>query len=161
VRRNIDAWWPDIEAGAEAIITTASGCGVMVKDYGHLLQDDVAYAAKAQRVSELAKDIVQVLQQEDLSALQPAAKSVGKVAFHPPCTLQHGQQLPLITESLLAKLGFQLTPFPDALPNLTLLSPPILAASCICKVAAENLCCTGSSSLMQGLTPAADGAAAS
>jgi len=109
VRQNIDAWWPEIEAGAEAIISTASGCGVMVKDYAHVLVDDADYATKAARVSALAKDLVEVLQGEDLTPLHKAAGRVGKVAFHPPCTLQHGQKLPLVTESLLAKLGFQLT----------------------------------------------------
>jgi len=68
IRNNIDAWWPEIEAGAEAIIVTASGCGVMVKDYAHLLADDALYAEKARRVSALAKDLVEVLQAEDLSS---------------------------------------------------------------------------------------------
>ncbi len=114
VKRNIDAWWPDIEAGAEAIIVTASGCGVMVKDYGHLLADDPAYAEKAARVTELAKDLIEVIHREDVSGLVPAASSVGKVAFHPPCTLQHGQKLPQVTEAFLRKLGFTLTAFNDS-----------------------------------------------
>jgi len=114
IRQNIDAWWPEIERGAEAIIVTASGCGVMVKDYGHLMAADTDYAAKALRVSELAKDLVEVIGSEDVSALHPAAQSVGKVAFHPPCTLQHGQKLPQVTEALLSKLGFTLTQFNDA-----------------------------------------------
>jgi len=114
VRRNIDAWWPEIEAGAEAIVSSASGCGVMVKDYGYLLAKDEAYAQRAAKVSELAKDPVEILMQEDVSVLETAAKSVGKVAFHPPCTLQHGQKLPQVTESLLQKLGFTLTQFNDA-----------------------------------------------
>ena len=114
VRQNIDAWWPEIEAGAEAIITTASGCGVMVKDYGYLLADDVNYAERAARVSELAKDIVEILTTVDVSALQKAAKTFGKVAFHSPCTLQHGQKLPQVTETLLQKLGFNLTQFNES-----------------------------------------------
>ena len=114
IKSNIDAWWPDIEAGAEAIITSASGCGVMVKDYAHLLKDDADYAQKAAKVTELTKDIVEVISAEDLTALNQAAASVGKVAFHPPCTLQHGQKLPQVTERLLVKLGFQLTQFDDA-----------------------------------------------
>ena len=114
MRQNIDAWWPEIEAGAEAIISTASGCGVMIKDYGHLLADDKTYAQRAARVSELAKDIVEVLTAEDVSALKPVAKSFGKVAFHPPCTLQHGQKLPQVTEAFLQKLGFTLSPINDA-----------------------------------------------
>ena len=114
MRQNIDAWWPEIEAGAEAIITTASGCGVMVKDYGYLLAEDPIYADKAARVSALAKDIVEVLSVEDSSNLAPAASSFGKIAFHPPCTLQHGQKLSQVTENLLTRLGFNLTAFNDA-----------------------------------------------
>lgn len=118
MRQNIDAWWPSIEAGCEAIITTASGCGVMVKDYGHVLADDVDYADKAQRVSQLCKDIVEVLvevlQQEDLTPFQSQAQAMGKVAFHSPCTLQHGQKLPLVTEALLGRFGFTLTAVNDS-----------------------------------------------
>jgi len=114
MRRNIDAWWPYIEAGAEAIITTASGCGVMVKDYGHVLGDDHDYKEKAARVSALCKDVVQVLQSEDLSRFKARAKEIGPVAFHPPCTLQHGQKLPLATETLLTGLGFELKPVADS-----------------------------------------------
>ena len=118
IRRNIDAWWPSIENGCEAIIITASGCGVMVKDYGHVLADDPHYASKAKRVSELARDIVEVLidvlGKEDLSRYRDAAAAVGRVAFHAPCTLQHGQKLPLVTESLLARFGFNLMPVADA-----------------------------------------------
>ena len=118
IRRNIDAWWPAIESGCEAIIVTASGCGVMVKDYGHILADDPQYASKAKRVSELARDIVEVLLdvigKEDLSRYNEAAAAVGRVAFHAPCTLQHGQKLPLVTESLLARFGFNLIPVADA-----------------------------------------------
>jgi len=87
---------------------------VMVKDYAHLLADDALYAEKARRVSALAKDLVEVLQAEDLSALHASTAAVGKVAFHPPCTLQHGQKLPLVTEALLTKLGFQLSRFGDS-----------------------------------------------
>lgn len=114
MRRNIDAWWPFIEAGAEALITSASGCGVMVKDYGHVLADDAQYKEKAARVSALCKDIVEVLHDEDLSVFSDRAKSVGPIAFHPPCTLQHGQKLPGVTEKLLQDLGFNLVPVPDS-----------------------------------------------
>lgn len=114
MKRNIDAWWPQIEAGAEALITTASGCGVMVKDYGHALADDAEYKEKAARVSALCKDIVEVLQHEDLALFHAKTKAVGPIAFHPPCTLQHGQKLPQVTESLLTKLGFDLVPVPDS-----------------------------------------------
>lgn len=112
IKRNIDAWWPYIEAGAERIITTASGCGVMVKDYADILKDD-EYADKARRVSELCCDFVEALAAEDLSRFQGRATEFGKVAFHPPCTLQHGQKLPGAVEALLQKLGFNLTPIAD------------------------------------------------
>ena len=112
-RRNIDAWWPAIEAGAEAIVMTASGCGVYVKDYGHLLQHDSAYADKARRVAELTRDISEILARENLSALKPASAGV-KLAFHAPCTLQHGQKLTGVVEKILRDAGFTLTPVPDA-----------------------------------------------
>jgi len=114
MRKNIDAWWPEVEAGAQAIISTASGCGLMLKEYGQALQDDPNYATKAKRLSALAKDIVEVLREEDLSQFKNKAKQFGKVAFHPPCTLQHGQQLPMVTETLLTQLGFMLTPISDS-----------------------------------------------
>jgi glycolate oxidase iron-sulfur subunit len=111
MRANIDAWWPMIEGGqVEAIVMNASGCGVMVKDYGHVLADDPAYAAKAQRVSALTKDLSELL-----PALVPALKPLlqakapsaarGTIAFHPPCTLQHGQKLKGGVEAHLAELG--------------------------------------------------------
>ncbi|MBI3571420.1 MAG: glycolate oxidase subunit GlcF [Gammaproteobacteria bacterium] len=112
-RRNIDAWWPAIEAGAEAIVMTASGCGVHVKEYGHLLQRDSAYAAKARRVSELTQDISEILTKENLSVLKSARAGV-KLAFHAPCTLQHGQKLDGVVEKILRSAGFTLTPVPDA-----------------------------------------------
>ena len=112
-RRNIDAWWSRIEAGAEAIVMTASGCGVHVKDYGHLLQHDSAYAEKARRVSALTRDISEILTKENLSVLKPAHAGV-KLAFHAPCTLQHGQKLHGMVEKILRDAGFTLTPVPDA-----------------------------------------------
>ncbi|MEX3936280.1 glycolate oxidase subunit GlcF [Paraburkholderia phymatum] len=114
-RRNIDAWWPAIEAGAEAIVQTASGCGAFVKEYGHLLRNDPAYAAKAARVSALARDLVEVLAAEPLDALQPADDAVAaRIAFHCPCTLQHAQKLGGAVESVLTRLGFDLSAVPDA-----------------------------------------------
>jgi glycolate oxidase iron-sulfur subunit len=112
--RNIDAWWPHIEAGIEAIVTTASGCGVHVKDYGQLLKDDPAYAAKAARVTELTRDIGEILANEDLTRLRPGSKPGIKVAFQSPCTLQHGQRLNGVVEKLLRDIGFELTPVPEA-----------------------------------------------
>jgi glycolate oxidase iron-sulfur subunit len=115
MRANIDAWWPHVQAGVEALVMNASGCGVTVKDYGHLLKDDPAYAAKAQRISELTKDLSELLP-DIVAALQASrpdfvpANSAGQagrtLAFHPPCTLQHGQQLRGGVEQHLGALGF-------------------------------------------------------
>ncbi|MEZ0604361.1 glycolate oxidase subunit GlcF [Paraburkholderia sp. IW21] len=115
-RRNIDAWWPAIEAGAEAIVQTASGCGAFVKEYGHLLCNDPRYASKAQRVSELARDLVEVLANEPLDQLQATLpeQAQQRIAFHCPCTLQHAQKLGGAVESILQRLGFDLTAVPDA-----------------------------------------------
>jgi glycolate oxidase iron-sulfur subunit len=110
MRRNIDAWWPFVEQGVEAIVMNASGCGVMVKDYGHVLQHDAAYAAKAQRISALTKDLSELLP-DLVPVLKPKLNAAvlanaGMQAFHPPCTLQHGQQLKGGVEKHLADLGF-------------------------------------------------------
>ena len=113
-RRNIDAWWPHIETGSEAIVMTASGCGVHVKDYGHLLRDDLAYADKARRVSALTKDISEILTKEDLSKLKLTVKPGLKLAFQSPCTLQHGQQLNGVVEKILRDLGFYPMPIAEA-----------------------------------------------
>ena len=113
MRANIDAWWPAVQAGeVEAIVSNASGCGVMIKDYGHALRLDAQYADKAARISALARDLAQLL--PDLlpelvdklagkAQLPPAA-----MAYHPPCTLQHGQKLKGVVEANLSKLGFTL-----------------------------------------------------
>jgi len=112
MRCNIDAWWPHIENGTEAIIITASGCGAMVKDYGHALKDDPAYAEKAARVASLARDICEILASEDLAPLH--INGAGRrIAFQSPCTLQHGQKLAGVVESILQRLGFNLTPVAD------------------------------------------------
>ncbi|MBN3792194.1 glycolate oxidase subunit GlcF, partial [Burkholderia sp. Ac-20353] len=114
-RRNIDAWWPAIEAGAEAIVLTASGCGAFVKEYGDLLRRDPAYADKARRVSALARDLAEVIAAEPLDALSAlAASGAPRVAFHCPCTLQHAQRLGGAVESILTRLGFDLTSVADA-----------------------------------------------
>ena len=113
-RRNIDAWWPAIEAGAEAIVQTASGCGAFVKEYGHLLKRDPAYAAKAKKVSALALDLVEVLRREPLEKLRSPEAGDDKLAFHCPCTLQHAQKLGGAVEDVLKRLGFPLTSVPDA-----------------------------------------------
>jgi glycolate oxidase iron-sulfur subunit len=105
-RQNIDAWWPLVEAGVEAIVMTASGCGVMVKDYGHLLANDPAYAGKAKKISELTKDIAEILPelQNELVEILGSDQKPG-VVYHPPCTLQHGQQIRGKVEGLLGSIG--------------------------------------------------------
>ncbi len=113
VKNNIDAWWPFVEQGVEAIVITASGCGAMVKEYGLLLQHDPAYAGKAKRISELARDIAEIVAGEDLSALSLRAADQS-IAFHNPCSLQHGQQLPDVVEDILVRAGFRLTRVRDS-----------------------------------------------
>lgn len=108
MRRNIDAWWPYVQAGAEAIVMTASGCGVTVKEYGHLLANDPQYAERAQRISELTKDLSEILpafQQELANKVQIKKR----VAYHPPCTLQHGQQIRGKVEEVLRAVGVDVT----------------------------------------------------
>jgi len=108
MRANIDAWWPLVISGVDAIVTNASGCGVMVKDYAHLLKDDPAYATKARRISELARDLSELLPEIAPKLRGKVAAQAGQIAFHPPCTLQHGQQLRGGVEQHLADLGFQI-----------------------------------------------------
>src|SRR5688572_9569763 len=90
MRALVDAWWPMV-AGREieAIVMTASGCGVTVKEYAHMLATDQGYRGKAERISELTRDLCEVIRPEDL----PAGEKRGRIAFHSPCTLQHGQQV--------------------------------------------------------------------
>lgn len=107
-RNNIDAWWPYVEQGIEAIVSTASGCGVHVKDYGHLLAEDPEYARKANRISELTKDISEILVRENFEPLRIAQAKHQKIAFHPPCTLQHGQKITGSVEKLLRGRGYEL-----------------------------------------------------
>jgi glycolate oxidase iron-sulfur subunit len=109
MRNNIDAWWPAIENGAEAIIVTASGCAPMVKDYGRLLAD-TGYADKAARVSALAKDLSEVIDSEAAATVLKRSDAGIKVAFHSPCTLQHGQGISGVVERLLERAGYELTP---------------------------------------------------
>jgi glycolate oxidase iron-sulfur subunit len=108
LRANIDAWWPYIEEGAEAIVMNASGCGATVKEYAHLLRNDPAYAEKARRVTELTRDIAEILPEfEEALVAVSRRRAIHTVAFHPPCTLQHGQQLRGKVEHLLAALGVE------------------------------------------------------
>lgn len=114
MRRNIDAWYPHVQRGVEAILMTASGCGAMVKEYGHLLRDDPVYAEKAAHISALTRDLSEILAaQKDnlLRLISPAVR--GKVAFHAPCTLQHGQRIVGVIEELLTGAGYELTPVAD------------------------------------------------
>jgi len=113
MRANIDAWWPEVENGAEAIIVSASGCGVTVKEYGELLAHDAHYADKAKRISELARDPVQVLAKENLGSLGKPGNGK-RIAFHSPCTLQHGQSITGSVETILTSAGYALTPVENA-----------------------------------------------
>ena len=125
MRRNIDAWWPLVEGltsqgQVEAIVMNASGCGVAVKEYGHALAHDPAYADRARRISELTRDLSELLPglvpalaqrlgRSGARAGTPVALPThGRLVFHPPCTLQHGQQLRGGVEQHLAALGFEL-----------------------------------------------------
>ena len=115
VRRNIDAWWPHIEAGAEAIVMNASGCGAMVKEYAHLLRHDPAYAEKAKRVVELTKDLAELLPAHAATLKEKLRKvPEERVVFHPPCTLQHGQKIRGVVEPLLEMLGAVVLPLPES-----------------------------------------------
>ena len=119
MRRNIDAWWPYIEDGVEAIVVTATGCATMVAEYSHLLESDPAYAEKARRVSALMTDVGEIIaaEKERLNALAPLSARLApfpKVAFHAPCSLQHGLGMKGQVEKLLVDLGFHLTGVPDS-----------------------------------------------
>jgi len=108
MRANIDAWWPLVERGeVECIVMNASGCGVTVREYGHFLQHDPAYADKARRVSELTRDLSELLPQLVPLLRDKVRPAAGLLAFHPPCTLQHGQKLRGGVEQFMNELGFQ------------------------------------------------------
>jgi glycolate oxidase iron-sulfur subunit len=154
-RRNIDAWWPAIAAGTvEAIVVTASGCGVQVKDYGHLLKDDRRYADKAARVSALCRDVAEVLGAE-AARLEPLAAAAGRprrrIAFHAPCSLQHGQKIRGVVEALLGAAGFELVPVRDghlccgSAGTYSLLQPEI---SAVCVTTSSMPCRGGAESIV-------------
>ena len=115
-RRNIDAWWPHVERGAEAIVVTASGCGVMVRDYGAVFADDPPYADKARRIAALARDPAEIIGPafESLRNRVRTTGSARTLAFHPPCSLQHGLKVRGVVEPLLAAVGFTLVEVTDA-----------------------------------------------
>ncbi|HED35274.1 MAG TPA: glycolate oxidase subunit GlcF [Gammaproteobacteria bacterium] len=113
IKQNIDNWWHQVNNGIEAIVITASGCGVMVKDYAHLLANDEQYALKAKRVSELAKDISEIISAENMPQGK-VTETHKSISFHSPCTLQHGLQLNGKVESILSQLGYLLNPVKDS-----------------------------------------------
>jgi glycolate oxidase iron-sulfur subunit len=110
MRALIDAWWPYVEQGIEAIVVTASGCGATVKDYAHLLANDPAYREKAARVSALARDLSEVMPAD----FRPAAGGPAEIVFQSPCSLQHGQKIRGRVEGLLARAGYECAPVRDA-----------------------------------------------
>jgi glycolate oxidase iron-sulfur subunit len=117
VRRNVDAWWPHVEAGVEAIVMNASGCGAMVKEYAHLLRHDPAYTVKAERIVELTRDLAEILPTpEHAQSLRKKLRDTAaeRVVFHPPCTLQHGQKIRGVVESFLGTLGATVLPIPES-----------------------------------------------
>lgn len=118
MRRNIDAWWPYLaehsDQPVEAIISTASACGLQVKDYAHYLRFDKDYAAKAETVSARVKDVSELLAAEPAEkVISVGAASATRVALHVPCTLQHGQRLNGVVENILTRCGFELTRVKD------------------------------------------------
>lgn len=119
MRALIDAWWPYVEGGVEAIVMSASGCGTTVKEYGHLLARDPAYAAKAEKISALTKDLSEVVAAElerlaPLLARRAPGAAAPKLALQLPCSLQHGQKITGLVERILAAAGFELTPVADS-----------------------------------------------
>jgi glycolate oxidase iron-sulfur subunit len=119
MRGAVDAWWPEIEAGAEAVVVTASGCGSTVKEYGHHLEQDRSYAGRAARVSAITRDLSEVVAAELprlgplLAKLPPLPEGERRMAFQAPCSLQHGLKIRGVVERLLAAAGWQLVHVPD------------------------------------------------
>jgi glycolate oxidase iron-sulfur subunit len=120
MRRNIDAWWPHVEAGIEGIVVTASGCGATVAEYGYLLRQDPAYATKAAKVSSLFMDTTAALSAVHDAlwatldrAASPRTGTAQRVAFHSPCSLQHGLKIRGAVEGYLTRAGYELTHVPD------------------------------------------------
>ena len=119
MRRSIDAWWPAIELGVEALVVTASGCGAMVCDYAHLLQEDRTYAHKARKVAGLLRDISEVVtaelaQPDSPVSWRPTLQAERRIAFHSPCTLQNALKIQGVVEPILERAGFVLTPVTDS-----------------------------------------------
>jgi len=114
IQKNIDRWWPAIEDGVEALVLTASGCAPTVMDYGRLLQHDLRYAKKADRLASIAQDISAFLEHQNLDVLGGTTGDESLIAFHSPCTLQHGLKRAGSVEALLSRLGFRLAAVQDA-----------------------------------------------
>ena len=115
IKNNIDAWWPYIEEGIEAIVISASGCGAMIKDYGYILRNDTDYKDKAHQVSLMAKDVAEIIVAEEIETLGKLLKGNSRrIAFQNPCSLQHGQKIKDETEVLFQKLGYQIENIEDA-----------------------------------------------
>jgi glycolate oxidase iron-sulfur subunit len=111
MRALIDAWWPFVAGrDTEAIVASASGCGVTLKEYAHLLAPERDYHGKAERISQMTRDLCEVIRPEDL----PQGERRGRVAFQSPCSLQHGQQIRGKVEAILTRLGYELAPVRDA-----------------------------------------------
>jgi glycolate oxidase iron-sulfur subunit len=110
-RRNVDVWTSEIARGLDAIVITASGCGTTIKDYGFMLRGDPAYAAKAERVSALAKDVTEVLVTLDLG--DPVRRPATAVAYHSACSMQHGQKIRREPKALLTAAGFTVRDVPE------------------------------------------------
>jgi len=113
MRRNVDAWWPLVEQGVEAIVVSATGCGVTVREYGRLLFDDPAYAERAARIAALVRDPAEIV----AAATHAWLAGIGRgrrIAFHAPCSLQHGIKRDAWVETLLREAGYELVPVADA-----------------------------------------------
>ncbi len=114
MRRNIDAWWPLVMSDVEAIVMTASGCGVTVRDYATYLADDPAYARKAEQVASKVRDVAEIVADEMVGLADWEAITVNRdIVFHPPCSLQHGQQIRGVVENILSTVGYRLHQFAD------------------------------------------------
>jgi glycolate oxidase iron-sulfur subunit len=111
-RRNIDAWWHELSRGGlDAVVINASGCGTMVKDYGYLFRTDGAYAEKAARISALARDVTEIV--DEIGLRSPAAPEPVRVAYHSACSMQHGQRLHWQPQRLLKQAGFDVQDVPE------------------------------------------------
>jgi glycolate oxidase iron-sulfur subunit len=114
IRHTIDAWWPHVDSGVEAIVMNASGCAAMVKEYAYLLRHDSSYASKAARIADLTRDLAELLPEHLQQLAQQARREEERVVFHPPCTLQHALRVRGAVEKVLESLGAVVVPFADS-----------------------------------------------